>query len=348
MLNKIFFAFLVVLFAFNITNGQTVISKYAGEFMAIGVGGRALSMGGAYVAVANDVTAGYYNPAALSRINYPQITLMHDERYGNLVNYNYGAVAIPYGSDMSFGLSIMRLGIDGIPDTRNALVDASNDDKRVIYDIMNPNARIDPAKVTEFSNQDWAFYLTFAKKVDENFSYGANFKIIRRDIAEFGATGIGFDVGALYSPYKDLFIGANVQDITTTLVAWSTGRNELITPTAKIGAAYSFDFLWGKVIPALDFDVRFENRKFASTFHLGPVSFDVHSGFEYSFKNIVSIRAGYNDVKQFTVGAGVRFPKLNIDYSFAKFSGSALDNLDNTHRISLTLTLEEPRFLRHD
>ena len=247
MLNKIFFAFLVVLFAFNITNGQTVISKYAGEFMAIGVGGRALSMGGAYVAVANDVTAGYYNPAALSRINYPQITLMHDERYGNLVNYNYGAVAIPYGSDMSFGLSIMRLGIDGIPDTRNALVDASNDDKRVIYDIMNPNARIDPAKVTEFSNQDWAFYLTFAKKVDENFSYGANFKIIRRDIAEFGATGIGFDVGALYSPYKDLFIGANVQDITTTLVAWSTGRNELITPTAKIGAAYSFDFLWGKV-----------------------------------------------------------------------------------------------------
>ena len=79
-----------------------------------------------------------------------------------------------------------------------------------------------------------------------------------------------------------------------------------------------------KFIPAVDFDVRFENRKFASTFHLGPVSFDVHSGFEYSFKNIVSIRAGYNDVKQFTVGAGVRFPKLNIDYSFAKFSGSSV------------------------
>ncbi|PIW98226.1 MAG: hypothetical protein COZ80_11695, partial [Ignavibacteria bacterium CG_4_8_14_3_um_filter_37_9] len=84
---------------------QTVIGKYAGEFLSIGVGGRPLGMGGAYVAIANDVTAGYYNPAGLAKLNYPQIALMHDERYGNLVNYNYAAVAIPYGKDYTFGLS---------------------------------------------------------------------------------------------------------------------------------------------------------------------------------------------------------------------------------------------------
>src|SRR5712671_6463697 len=72
-------------------------AKYAGEFIAIGVGGRALGLGGAYAALANDVTAGYWNPAGLSRIMYPQITLMHDERFGDLVNYDYGAVAIPMG-----------------------------------------------------------------------------------------------------------------------------------------------------------------------------------------------------------------------------------------------------------
>jgi len=77
-------------------------------------------MGGAYVAIANDVTAGYYNPAGLAQINYPEIALMHDARYGNLVNYDYAGFAIPFDKDMSFGLSIMRLGIDGIPDTRNA------------------------------------------------------------------------------------------------------------------------------------------------------------------------------------------------------------------------------------
>src|SRR5664280_725663 len=86
---------LVLFVAFSQLSAQTVISKYAGEFMAIGIGGRPLGMGGAYVAVANDVTASYYNPAGLARINYPQISLMHDARFGNLENYDYVGIAIP-------------------------------------------------------------------------------------------------------------------------------------------------------------------------------------------------------------------------------------------------------------
>ncbi len=323
-------------------NAQTVISKYAGEFMALGVGGRALGMGGAFTAVANDVTAAYYNPAGLANLNYPQISLMHSEQFGNLVNYDYGAVAIPYGPDMSFGISAMRLGVDGIPDTRNALYDANGDG---IVDIRTD--RLDYSRITEFSNQDWAFYLTFAKRQTEKFYWGANVKIIRRELAEYSATGIGFDVGAFYSPLNNLFLGANIQDVTTTLVAWSTGRNELVSPTLKVGAAYKLaEFLGGYIMPALDFDVRFENRRFASNFNLGPVSFDMHAGFEYNFKELFAVRAGYNDVKQFTVGAGVKLPKLNIDYSFARFSDSEIERLPDSHRISLILTLEEPRFLR--
>ena len=320
---------------------QTVIGKYAGEFLSIGVGGRPLGMGGAYVAIANDVTAGYYNPAGLAKLNYPQIALMHDERYGNLVNYNYAAVALPYGKDYTFGVSIMRLGVDGIPDTRNALYDANRDG---ILDINSDRLNYD--LITEFSNQDWAFYLTGAKRVTDDLYLGANVKILSRSIAEYSAFGIGFDIGAYYSPMENLMLGANVQDVTTTLVAWSTGRNELITPTAKVGAAYQLEFLGGKILPAVDLDIRFENRRFASQFNVGPVSFDPHLGMEYSYKNLFAVRAGYNDVKQFTFGAGVKLPKLNIDYSFARFNMSADDRLPDTHRISLMLTLEEPRFMR--
>ena len=106
------------------------------------------------------------------------------------------------------------------------------------------------------------------------------------------------------------------------------------------------EFFGGKLTPALDFDIRFENRRFASNFNLGPVSFDMHAGFEYTFKNLFAVRAGYNDVKQFTLGAGIKLPKLNIDYSYAKFNYSKNERLDDTHRISLILTLEEARFLR--
>lgn len=335
------FAAFFLLCAFTSIHSQTVIGKYGGEFLAIGVGGRALAMGSAQAAVVNDVTAGYWNPAGLARINYPQVALMHEEHFGNLVNYNYAAAAIPFGNDMSFGLSIMRSSIDGIPDTRNALYDANGDGK---LDIRTD--RLDYSKITEFSNTDWAFYLTFAKRQSQNFYWGANIKIIRRDLAEFGATGIGFDVGAYYTPMENLFLGANIQDVTTTIVAWSTGRNELITPTVKIGAAYAMQILGGTVMPAVDFDLRFENRKSASTFSVGPVSFDAHAGFEYKFKNIFAVRAGYNEVKQFTLGAGIFLPKLQIDYSFARFSQSETERLPDTHRISLMLTLEQPKFLR--
>src|ERR1700690_3447731 len=99
---------------------QTGIAKYAGEFISTGVGARALAMGGAFVALANDVTAGYWIPAGLSRINYPEFTLMHDSESGSLVNHDYGAVAIRVGTSTSLGLSIIRVGVDDIADTRNA------------------------------------------------------------------------------------------------------------------------------------------------------------------------------------------------------------------------------------
>ena len=336
--------FLVLVLCSASLFAQTSVGKYAGEFLALGVGGRALGMGGAHTAVVNDVTAGYWNPAGLARIDYPQIVLMHEEHFGNLVNYNYGAVAIPYGNDMSFGISVIRLSIDGIPDTRDALVDRITG--QVIYDITNPYARIDYSKIKEFNNTDYAFYLTFAKRQSEDFYWGANVKIISRSIAEYSAFGIGFDAGAYYKPMDNLHLGASIQDITTTLVAWSTGTNELISPTLKLGAAYGIEFLGGTFMPTMDFDIRFENRQFASNFNVGPVSFDVHSGVEYSYKGLFSVRAGYSDVKQITLGAGVRLPKLNIDYSFARFSASETDRLNDSHRISVMLTLEEPKFLR--
>lgn len=344
MLNKknLIIILLVALFQLNVA--QTGIAKYAGEFMAIGVGARALGMGSAQVAIVNDVTAGYWNPAGLAKMNYPQVALMHDEQFGGLVNYNYGSIAIPYGKDMSFGISAIRLSVDGIPDTRNALIDARTGE--VIFDINNPNARIDPDKITEFSNTDWAFYGTFSKKQSDNFYWGANVKVISRTIAEYSALGIGFDVGALYEPTDNLYLGANLMDITTTLVAWDGGRNELISPTAKLGVAYGFEFLGGRFLPALDLDLRFENRQFASTFNVGPVSFDVRAGMEYSFRNLFMIRAGYTDVKQFTAGAGVKLPKLSIDYSYAQFSDSSWGEYAVTHRISIMLTLEEPKFIR--
>ena len=319
----------------------TGVAKYAGEFISLGVGGRALGLGGAYVALGNDVTSGYWNPAGLARIAYPQVTLMHDERFGSLVNYDYGAVAFPLGPQSSIGVSLVRLGVDDIPDTRNAGVDVNGN---LTYDPAQ-FSRVDPDRVTYFNAADWALYLTYARAYSENFSYGANVKLIRRELGDHSATGIGFDVGVWYTPFENLLLGANLQDVTTTFLAWDTGTNELVSPTMKVGSAYLIEALGGRFAPAVDFDVRFENRRSAASLaHVGPVSVDLHAGMEFQFKDLIALRVGYSDIKQLTLGAGVHLPKLNIDYSFMKFDQT--DQLGNTHRISMTFTLETEQFKR--
>jgi len=324
----------------NWSAAQVVFGKYAGEFLALGVGGRSLAMGSAAVATTGDVTAGYWNPAGLAQIMYPQGILMHAEQFGNLENHDYVAVAIPYGPKTSLGFSVIRLGVDDIPNTAGAGLDANGN---ITYD-PSQFARLDYSKISTFNAADWAFFFTYARSATDDFSYGVNLKVIRRDIDTYGATGIGFDVGVLYKIHPQITVGANIQDITTTLVAWNTGRKELIAPTVKVGAAGYVDALAGRFTPAVDVDIRFEDRQTASMFHLGGVSFDVHSGIEYTFKNVVSLRAGYTDIKAPAFGAGIHLPKLNIDYSFLKFDKT--DQLGDTHRISLMFTLESDRYKR--
>ena len=329
---------LIMLAGSTLIAGETKVAKYAGEFLSIGVGGRALGMGRTAVALASDVTAGYWNPAGLVNIRYPEVTFMHDEGFGNLISYDYGAVAIPYGPSSSFGLSVMRLGVDGIPDTRDALIDVNGNGR------FDGADRIDYSRVTYFTTSDWVFYASYAKAVSSVFSYGANLKFIRRSLGDASATGVGFDVAAQYIPYDNVRLGVNIQDVTTTLVAWSTGLNELISPTIKAGGAYLVDIFGGRFAPEIDFDVRFENRRTAATTHLGPVSIDLRGGLEYTYKNVVAVRFGYTDIKQITLGAGLRLPKLDVDYSFAKFDGTG--QLGNTHRISLKLTIDSDKYAR--
>ena len=319
------------------------IAKYAGEFLAIGVGGRALGLGGAYAALANDATAGYWNPAALARIEYPEAILMHDERFGGLENYDFGTVALPVGPSASLGISVMRLGIDGIPDDRNAGLDANGN--LLPPDQYQNFVRLDYSKITYFSSADWAMYFTYAQRASARLMYGFNLKLLRRTLAEYSATGVGFDVGMLYALADNWYIAANAQDVTTTLVAWSTGTNELISPTLKLGTAYFIDLFGGRFAPTADVDVRFENRQYASVAHLGAISLDPHVGLEFDFKKSIALRVGYNDIKQLTLGAGIHLRKIDIDYSFARFDQENVLGGD-THRISLRLLLQDERYAR--
>ncbi len=160
--------------------------KYSNEFLSIGVGGRALGMSNSCVASIDDVTSGYWNPAGLTGIkNDMQLGLMHAEYFAGIAKYDYGAIARKLDSSSVFALSVIRFGVDNIPNTTE-LIDAAGN---VNYD-----------KITQFSAADYAFLLSYARKTKiKGLSLGGNVKLVRRIIGDFaGAWGGGIDAGAQY------------------------------------------------------------------------------------------------------------------------------------------------------
>ena len=299
-------------------------------------------MGGAAIAVTNDPTSGYWNPAGLSELQYPGITGMHEAKFDNTVQHDFAALAFPLGKDGGASISVLHIGISNIKDTRSALVDRNGDG------IFNGDDYLDYSKVSSFGNYDWGLFFSYGKKKDSLFSYGATVKVIFRKLdADNHATGFGVDLAAKYHITPQLTLAAVGEDITTTLLSYSSGTKELVSPTLKLGAAYLWDIFSDSnhvVLPSVDADLRFENRGSVSEVHVGPVSSDFHFGLEYQFKRVIAIRAGYNDVKMFTIGAGIKLPRLSIDYAFQSFN--AQDQLGNTHRISFTLSLEQEKWKR--
>jgi hypothetical protein len=330
---------LAIIFSMQSVSGQTK-GKYAGEFLSIGAGARALGMGGVHVAFVNDVTSVYWNPAGLARLNYPEIALMHAEQFAGVVQYNFGAFAIPYGREASLGIGLVRLAVDDIPHTTLLREDLELGEPFVDE---NGVTRINEAFPEYFfSNAEYAFFLSYSRAKSHFFSYGGSVKIIHKGFDGTSAWGIGFDIGAQLRIGNRLLVGANLQDATTTILAWNTGRKELIIPTLKIGAALplSVNFLNGAILPAIDADIRFEGRQEAAQISGGPASMDFHAGFEYLYKDALALRVG-SDTGNFAAGAGIRLPKLEIDYAFMSHS-----DLKNTHRVSLKISIRENKFRR--
>jgi len=317
-----------------------VNAKYAGEFLGFGVGGRAAGMGGTGTGYASDVTAGYFNPAALSLVTYPQGALLHESRFAGQINYDYLGLVWPFDPAQTLGLSAIRLGLDGIKDSRNALVDLNGNGR------LDTEDRIDSSRITLGGSANWAVYGSYARQITPELSVGGSLKFLYKSILEHSAWGLGVDVSASYRPMADLVVGATLSDATKSLLIWDTGNQEFIVPTLRLGAGYTVHVAeHHAILPVLDAIVRFEGRHSTTSGDLGFASLDAAAGLEYSFKDRVFVRGGYTELQQITLGAGVRLPKLNIDYAFTH-ENQELQGFGPTHRVSVMLTIEEPRFAR--
>jgi hypothetical protein len=312
--------------------GAVRAERFAGEFMAMGGGARALGMGAAFCAVADDASAVYFNPAGLSGFDKRQALFMHSERFGDELNYNFAAFAAPTdilgaGREASFGFAVIHLGAPDIPITSHIPFTDVNGDG-----VFTPNVdRVDPSGIRLENANDFAVFGSFAS----NTSYGrlgGSLKVIYSDqVAGYSATGIGIDLGYMKRGLWDrLDVGVKLQDATGTYISWSSGTTEFIAPSVKVGAAYRIDApsFNGAALLTFDSDFYFEDRRGASQFWASRYSADLHFGTEIILQERVMIRGGF-DTTNPTAGAGFRLGIVGFDYAYLHH-----DDFEATHRIS--------------
>ena len=296
-------------------------AKYAGEFLRLGMGGRAWGLGGAYSAIGTDATAAYWNPANLADLAGRDLMLMHSETFGALLNYDAAAVALPaprYGTDLGVGFALFRLGGD-IQRTRLANPNLPiSDSNRVVRDGEAAGA------------SDWAAYAGLGKRLNSHLAVGAALKLIYRDLLDVTAIGFGLDVGARYTPHRWWTGAVTVYDLTTTLLAYDNGTKESVNPSVALGAA--FHPRWERVEIALLTDglVQFEGREQGAQFYSGKISVDLRWGIEVLYRQRLAFRGGM-DTDHPTLGVGIRFRRFSVDGAW-----KSDDLLDDSYRFSLS------------
>jgi hypothetical protein len=308
--------------------------KYSNEFLSLGVGSRAFGMSNAIVASSNDVHSGYWNPAGLTQMSgNMQLGLMHAEYFGDIAKYDYGAVAYKLDDRSNIALSIVRFGVDDIPNTTE-LIDAGGN---INYD-----------RISSFSAIDYAFLGSYARKMkNERLSIGGSVKVINRRVGDFAKSwGFGIDVGAQYQLPHFTF-AAMARDISTTFNTWSytlndatkevftrTGNEipensiEITNPKLILGAAYHTK-ISSKIgiLAELDADITTDGQRNV-LISADPVSIDPHVGIELDYRKIAFLRGGVGNIQKTTdfdgtkttivqpnFGVGVKLKNVSIDYA---------------------------------
>lgn len=315
---------------------QTSAPKYSNEFLSIGVGARALGMSNSYVTSVNDVTSGYWNPAGLTRIDKDfSLGLMHAEYFAGIAKYDYGGFAAKIDSVSSFGFSVIRFGVDDIPNTTQ-LIDG---DGNINYD-----------RISSFSVADYAFLFSYARKSKiQGLRYGANVKIIFRKVGDFAkAYGFGLDLGGQYD-FKGWNFALMARDVTSTFNAWSFTLDDetidVFNATGNEIPENSTEVTLPKVIIGVAKNIRISKKFYALSeinFDLStdgkrnvlitgdPVSIDPHMGVEVGYDNLIFLRLGVGNFQKTTdiyanskisyqpnFGIGVKFKGISLDYALS-------------------------------
>ncbi len=291
------------------SSAQANDAGYAGStFLRIGFGARASAMGEAYTAVAEDASAIYWNPGAMSAVLGTNLSLAHTEYFASL-RVEQAAVT----HEATWGtIGFMFTGL--------------------YMDAMERYEDTPSMPLGTFSAYDVAVAVAYSRYIVPNLSAGISVKPVYERIDELTASGIAFDIGLYHvSKVRGLKMAAVASNIGTPM---KFDQEEFALPRSiKVGGSYEREVavLEGRVL--FTADAVFPNDGDASG----------RLGAEYAFRRLVALRAGYRafllpsedsevgySALRATFGAGFWWRDIAVDYAFLPS-----DQLGDNHRFGV-------------
>ncbi len=335
--------------------------NYTGDFLTNGIGARALGLGGAYVSIADDATATYWNPAGIAGGTHKyQVCMMHAARRSGLGAFSYVSGIGKFIPHLTVGLSWIRAGIDDIP----IYHDVPAFDPTISAEQRKETARYRPSEEDfipsgYLNDSENAFVLSLATRlavsqswwdnfgrdsIPPEFLFGINVKGIVQRLSgvgeldeitslynNYGSSGYGFDAGMLFRlPDMNALFGLE------KVGGFAFGVNlQDISQTTLTWNTASAD---KESIPAnLNIGVAFFsnllfNREMILTYQWQErYGGQTHLGIEYQLSPPLALRVGIRD-SRLTSGIGIQLKQFHLDYALL------IGDLINTHFLSVLWT----------
>jgi len=303
---------------FNLGEQRTGTSS--GTFLKIGVGARAVGLGESFVAVANDPTAIYWNPAGLASVQRQEIEFSHASWPGD-INYEHIAWVVParrLGGSLAFQFGVLSTQLDETSELQPFGTGRS------------------------FVYSDVVTGIAYARRWTDKLLVGGGLKFVREDLgSQVGGpttNAVLFDLGSIY------YLGYGSVRIATSLTNFGpqlTPSGHYVSPyTGEVRAYDGFDpplmFRYGIAFEPLEN----QTQRITATFELNQPADNrqlMKAGMEWSWQRRLALRTGYNfnaDQLNFSAGAGLYAPigqsQAQVDYAFTE--GGELGKIN---RISL-------------
>lgn len=327
--------FITSLFGQSVNNDVSKKGTTAATFLSIGQGTRATGMGSAYVALADDPSAMYWNPAGITKVNGAGFIVDHTQWIAD-ISYNFLAMTYNLGNFGTIGVSFT---VSDIGEMKVTTIDK-------------------PEGTGEtFTATDAAFSLAWAIKLTDNFAIGFNPKFIYQSIWNTSSTAIAIDMGVQYvTPFDGMILGMSISNFGTKMKL--VGNSELVlydpdpTSTGNNGSIPALLQTDSWELPLnFRFGVAYEPLKVdqhkiliaVDALHVSDNNESVNAGAEYTFADVFSVRGGYKSLflkdseESFSLGAGIKQLLLDnvairFDYAYEDFG-----RLNNIQKFSVSV-----------